>query len=1762
MNRPKATAKHQWRASYRLAAPMVIALAATLASSAAWAARVENTAQVSYDGDKGIETVHSNTVVFDILPLPSAAGIGFRRYDGGSDGTGSVPTDGGQCLVGGSFVPLPGVEDTDGKPVDPIGAGTSDAQGYYIGEPVVVTVSDANRNLDPGLRELVEITLTSTTGDSESLRLLETGPDTGVFAGAIQSRLIPPAPSQYDCVLSLEDKAEITARYADSDFPGDIVAMAVAAFNLPPPDAAVLRLEQQASRRVVEVGDFMQYTVVLRNIQEAPAFSVWMHDLLPPGVHYRAGSLRVGAPAGGIATAARTRIAPMGSAAQSAAAPAASPASVDLVAAPDPLVAADGRSLRFPVGTLAGGASVTATFVVEVGPAARGPELVSVAQARAAPNIVSNEAEALVRMEQALATSAFTIIGRVLEADSCNLPPQQRKGVPNVRVLLDDGTYVTTDAEGAFHFEGVRPGTHVAQLDTATLPEGSVPAHCVRNTRHAGRAFSQFVEAQGGMLARADFFVASASPMPAGGPKVGVRMTTEGADGHQRHTVHLDGTGGAVSGLTVLAILGEDNAYVPGSAHLDGKTLPDPQLTGGFATFRLEDPGAEWTRILVFDTSSNECGEEDKTTRVVASFESGGGMARTPPAESRWRCDGTLPEDAASRRVETMAQAAAAGTAASSSLGDAGGKPPIADDVDAAGGGEVDWLAGQAPGRAWLFPAADYNPRTAVTRVVIKRLAGDHVLLRLNGEAVSGLAYDGSLASPSGVAASVWRSVHLRDGDNLLEATITDGNGKVVAELSRNVHFAVDVARAQFLPERSRLVADGLRRPLVAVRMLDRFGKPARHGMSGRYSITPPYAPAVEVGHAQRRQFAGLERATPTWRVEGDEGIAWIELEPTTVAGSFTMGFDFGATPATTVHQDIEGWLGAAARDWVVVGFAKGSIGYETLADNMQALPEGEDGSGLRADGQVSLYAKGRVLGDWLLTLAYDSDKPTDDLRRRGLLSTIDPRQYYTLYGDGTRQGYDAASVSKLYLKLERDQFYALFGDFQTGLDDNQLSRYQRTLNGVKVEYHGPLVEFNGFAARTSQNYARDELPGDGTSGLYRLSHPGILMNSERVRLETRNRFHGEQIVETRDLQRHIDYDIDYDNGTLFFREPIASRDFDLNPNFIVVEYETRGTGEEYLDAGGRAGVRLMEGRLEAGLSYIRDEGREGRSRLAGVDAKFRLTPNDELRAEAAHTQGDDISGSAWLMEWEHRGERFNLLAYARRQGTGFGLGQQNRSESGMAKAGMQGQWRVSERFSLQGEAYRLENLDSGAVRTAMRAQLEYKADDWQARAGLQWARDEALDGTVAESRQLTLGTSRFFLDRKLELSAQADLSLGGRNDSVDFPTRFQLGAAYALTESFRLVAAHEVTDGETRDTATTRFGFEATPWANTRLSTTLNQSQITEYGPRTFAVFGLEQRIPLNERWSLDLALDSSHAFNESGDAPLVVDPAQPIAAGGIRDGGALTEDFTAISGGATYRTELWSWNVRAESRDGQSSDRRGLTSAFLRQVRDGVALSASVQAFSQDNADGSTGLLANAQLSWAYRPFGSQWSMLDKLEFRLDEITHGQGTSIIGDDTLAAIGDARSRRLVNNFVLNHASDAWQADEGVGNVLDLQQRSQFSLYYGSKYVLDTFDGDDYAGYTDILGAEWRFDLTPRIDIGLRTSVLHSWSQDTYAWAFGPSIGFTPFTNAWVSLGYNVRGFQDRDFEDAHHTAQGPYLVFRMKFDQRSLGLDHVVAVP
>ncbi|MDZ7825960.1 MAG: hypothetical protein U5R48_08085 [Gammaproteobacteria bacterium] len=68
------------------------------------------------------------------------------------------------------------------------------------------------------------------------------------------------------------------------------------------------------------------------------------------------------------------------------------------------------------------------------------------------------------------------------------------------------------------------------------------------------------------------------------------------------------------------------------------------------------------------------------------------------------------------------------------------------------------------------------------------------------------------------------------------------------------------------------------------------------------------------------------------------------------------------------------------------------------------------------------------------------------------------------------------------------------------------------------------------------------------------------------MRIETRDRFDINEVVDERSLTRFRDYNIDYDAGTILFKSPVPSQDENLNPVYIVVEYETDGGGGSDVD--------------------------------------------------------------------------------------------------------------------------------------------------------------------------------------------------------------------------------------------------------------------------------------------------------------------------------------------------------------------------------------------------------------------------------------------------------------------------------------------------------------------------------------------------------------------------------------------------------------------
>jgi hypothetical protein len=201
---------------------IIFALLFALNPATAFAGTITNTATVTYQAGGVTGSISTNTVPLNTLLPPTPATIAFLQYAPGANSSTSTPADGGLCQTGpGQVTSLPTPTDFSGHALNATAYPLLKTGVFHAGEPIFITVVDGNRNLDPAVRDRVEIRVTTSTGDEEILQLQETGPNTGLFAAAIQSTAIPPQPASFDCRLSVNTGTTLSADYTDSFLPAD-----------------------------------------------------------------------------------------------------------------------------------------------------------------------------------------------------------------------------------------------------------------------------------------------------------------------------------------------------------------------------------------------------------------------------------------------------------------------------------------------------------------------------------------------------------------------------------------------------------------------------------------------------------------------------------------------------------------------------------------------------------------------------------------------------------------------------------------------------------------------------------------------------------------------------------------------------------------------------------------------------------------------------------------------------------------------------------------------------------------------------------------------------------------------------------------------------------------------------------------------------------------------------------------------------------------------------------------------------------------------------------------------------------------------------------------------------------------------------------------------------------------------------------------------------------------------------------------------------
>jgi hypothetical protein len=606
-------------------------------------------------------------------------------------------------------------------------------------------------------------------------------------------------------------------------------------------------------------------------------------------------------------------------------------------------------------------------------------------------------------------------------------------------------------------------------------------------------------------------------------------------------------------------------------------------------------------------------------------------------------------------------------------------------------------------------------------------------------------------------------------------------------------------------------------------------------------------------------------------------------------------------------------------------------------------------------------------------------------------------------------------------------------------------------------------------------------------------------------------------------LTRYLDYTIDYGNGTLIFKHPVPSQDGGFNLVYIIVEYEVAAAGADEMVAGGRAGLRFGAGDSGVGVTHIHDGSAGEGGDLTGADFKWEVTPNNVVTMEVAQTDKDETnSANAYLAQIEHRSGDVAGRAYVREQEENFGLGQQSTTESGTRKFGAEGEYLISDNWRARLDVFQQTNLVADKDRKVAESLLSYLHGDLQVDGGFRAIREETVVGDQRNANELVLGATKTMADGRLKLTSAAEIQLDNSTKNVDYPTRILTGAEYNLGAGVSLITDQEVTFGDLRDTQNTRIGVKAQPWVNGDVLAAVGRRQ-GENGDRLFATTGLLQTWQFDENWRFDFGLDRVQTLSRDPQSEdpnaLSYNPNVPPASGSVDD------DFTAAYIGAGYTQEDWDATSRVEYHHGSIADKVNVLAGVSRQLDDGKVVSGSFAMRNQQQSDGTENNLSDLRFGAAWRPADSAWAFLNRLDLAFLEQN---------DDTF----DSRTRKLVENMNANYApGDRWQ----------------LALQLGLKYVLDDIDGEDYFSVTSLTGAEYRYNLNARWDVGVRGSALHSFEADTTSYSFGPSVGYNPYKNLWLSVGWNVTGFQDHDFTGADYTEQGPYLKVRFKVDQESV---------
>lgn len=1350
-----------------------------------------------------------------------------------------------------------------------------------------------------------------------------------------------------------------------------------------------LFVQKTASKARAEVGDFVDYAVVIANKSgvNLPAGGVLV-DRLPTGFIYRGGSARLNG----------AHLA-------------------------DPQLG-KGATLTFSLPALSASATPpTLTYRIELGPNALSGDGINRAQAQVL-SAISNVASARVQMDGGVFGNDSYLIGKVyLDCNHNQVNDDDESGIPGVRLYLEDGTSVITDEDGKYSLYGITPKTHVLKLDRSSLPAGAQLE--VLSNRNAGDPGSVFVDARNGELHKANFAVGSCSP----------RVLSD-------------------------LVLRFQNQKTPDRLML-GKLDADSSLKPLSDVRALPASGVIATSGGPVAPAAGFIGVAGNLSQLAPAVS---GLPQAPPRRA------PLPP------LETLL-------------------PSLDNTLGFVGMADHAVLA------------------VAQTNVRVKGPQGSEFVLRVNGTQISP-ARVGKKSVLASRQLQAWEyfGVDLKPGVNHLQVTLLDQFGNVRGDQSIDV-TAPDHLGTLELKVLQEVPANGTSAARVLVKLTDAQGTPV--------TVRTPVTLESTAGQWDTQDLDPREPGTQVFIEGGSREFRLLApREPVTADIRATSGM-LEATTRATFLPDL--------RPLIASGVIEGVLNLHRLSSGALTPVSSQDGfeqqlqsfARSSADGRqeaaarAAVFLKGKVRGDYLLTLGYDSDKDT----RERLFRDIQPDRFYPVYGDSSVRGFDAQSTSRLYVRLDKGRSWLLYGDMttQSASDVRQLSNYTRSLTGIKEHYETGRMVVNAFASKDSTVQVIDELPANGTSGPFTLSSDNMVENSERVELLVRDRNQPSLIIQTTPLQRFSDYEIEPLTGRLLLKAPVASLDPNFNPQSLRVTYEVNQGGQKFWVAGIDAQFKLTS-RVEVGGVFVDDRNPANPATLAGANSTVKLGQKTYVIGEYATT--DNLTagrGAGERVEIKHDSGNLQARAYADKTDVNFN----NPGASvtpGHDEAGARVAYRINDTLSIHGEALHSEDESLGGKRDGAIVTVEKRLPGKiKVEAGIRKAHEtvEPASTTSVGTTPTDLNSVRLKVTSPVPYAPQADVYGEYEQDIRDSEKRIAaVGGEYQIANRGRLYFRDEFisslsgpyTLNSVQKQNATVFGVDSDYMHDGRV---FSEYRIRDAysGGESEAAIGLRNKWPIEAGLAMTTTFERVHTLSGSRDEEAVA--------------GSVGVDYTA--------NPLWKGSGRIEIRDATSTESvlttfgiaDKLTESWTGLIRDALAI--------ERNTGSGSGqrLQERLQAGVAYRDTASDvWNALALIEQRY-ETDNTQSLNTLKQITEIASLSANAQ--------------------------LSARLVLTLRTAAKWVLDDSNQLRSHAATQLASARVTFDLTKKWDVGAIISSLLSDGFHTRQAGFGVEAGYNVAANLWLSAGLNLFGYREAVLTANDYSDRGVYLRIRFKFDEALL---------